>query len=60
MEILETQLVQRSYDGRWEKIARIMDKDNAYTYKNDNGISVTLIPEKWITVNVYDFLMEIQ
>jgi hypothetical protein len=60
MEILETQFVQRSFDGRWEKIVRIMDKENAYTYKNETGTSVTLIPEKWVTIAVYDFMMEIQ
>lgn len=60
MEILETQFVQRSFDGRWEKIARIMDKENAYTYKNETGTSVTLIPEKWVTIAVYDFMTEIQ
>lgn len=58
MEILETQMVQRSYDGRWEKIAKIMDHENAYTYRNETGTSVTLIPEKWITVAVFDFIME--
>jgi hypothetical protein len=60
MEILETQLTQRSYDGRWEKIARIVDRENAYTYKNETGATVTLIPEKWVTLAVYDFIMEIQ
>jgi hypothetical protein len=58
MEILETQLVQRSFDGRWEKIVKVMDYENSYTYGNETGTSVTLIPEKWITVAVYDFLME--
>lgn len=60
MEILETQIVQRSFDGRWEKIVRIVDRENAYTYKNETGTSVTLIPERWITVQVYDFIMEIE
>jgi hypothetical protein len=59
MEIIETQLVQRSFDGRWEKIAKILDHENSYTYKNETGASVTLTPEKWITIAVYDFLMEI-
>lgn len=58
MEILETQLVQRSFDGRWEKIARIVDRENSYTYKNETGTSVTLIPEKWVTIAVFDFVME--
>jgi hypothetical protein len=60
MEILETQLVQRSFDGRWEKIARVMDHENSYTYRNETGTSVILIPEKWITIGVYDFIMEME
>lgn len=60
MEILETQLVQRSFDGRWENIARVMDHENSYTYRNETGTSVTLIPEKWITIGVYDFIMEME
>lgn len=59
MNILETQLVQREYDGRWEYIAKIMDYDNAYKYSNESGTTMTLIPEKWITLKVYDFIMEI-
>lgn len=57
-EILETQLVQRAFDGRWEKIVKIMDRENAYTYQNESGSKVTLIPEKWMTIGVYDFVME--
>lgn len=60
MEIIETQFVQRNFDGHWEKIARVMDHENSYTYKNETGTSVTLIPEKWITIAVYDFMMEIE
>jgi len=26
---------------------------------NENGNRTTLIPEKWVTVGVYDYLMEI-
>lgn len=58
MEILETQIVQRDWDKRWEKIVRVMDYENSYTYRNESGSSVTLIPEKWLTVAVYDFIME--
>jgi len=60
MNILETQIVQREYDGRWERIVKIMDKENSYTYTNESGISVTLIPEKWIVTEVYDFIMELE
>lgn len=59
MTILETQIVQRDWDKRWEKIVKIMDNENAYTYRNENGVSVSLIPEKWVTVAVFDYLMEI-
>jgi len=58
-EILETQFVQRAYDGYWEKVVKIMDHDNAYTHVAESGNKITLTPEKWVTVAVYPFLMEI-
>lgn len=58
MEILETLLVQRKFDGYWEKIAKIIDHENAYTYKNELGNTVTLTPIKWVTIQVYPFIME--
>ena len=58
MEILETQIVQRDWDKRWEKIVRVMDYENSYTYRNETGNRETLIRDKWMTVAVYDFLME--
>jgi hypothetical protein len=57
-DILETQLIQRAYDGCWEKVVKIMDRENAYSYQNESGAKVTLIPEKWVTIGVYDFIME--
>lgn len=57
-DILETQLVQRAHDGYWEKIVKIMDHENSYTFKNESGILTTLTSEKWITVAVYPFIME--
>lgn len=56
---LETELKQRAYDGKWELLARIMDHENSYTYGGENGNVITLVPEKWITIGVYDYLMEI-
>lgn len=55
---LETQLVQRAFDGYWEKIARIKDHENSYTHTDENGRTVTLVPDKWITVAVYPFICE--
>ena len=57
--ILETQFKQREYDGKWEQIAKIVDYDNKYVYQTESGSGVTLIPEKWITIGVYDYMMEI-
>jgi hypothetical protein len=59
MTILETQLVQRAYDGKWERIARVKDYENSYTHNNEAGLKTVLIPDKWITVKVYDFIVEI-
>ena len=57
-DILETQIVQREFDKRWERIVKVLDLENAYTCSNEQGMKVTLIPEKWVTVAVYDVLME--
>ena len=56
-DILESQIVQR-FDGCWERIVKVQDIENAYTFANEQGVKITMIPEKWITVAVYDFIME--
>lgn len=58
-EITDIDLVQRAFDNKWELIGKIKDHENSYSYKTAAGVIVTLIPEKWITLNVYDFIMEI-
>lgn len=58
MNILEIQFKQREYDGKWERIGKIVDYDNKYTYSTESGSKVTLIPEKWITLSVYDYMLE--
>lgn len=60
LAILETQFKQRAFDGKWERLAKIVDNDNKYTYQTESGSKVTLVPEKWITVGVYDYIMEFQ
>ena len=59
MQVLETAFKQRAFDGKWERIVKIMDTDNMYSYTSETGSRVTMIPEKWVTVGVYDYLMEI-
>ena len=59
MNVLETAFKQRTFDGKWERIVKIMDLDNSYSFVSENGSRKTLIPEKWVTVGVYDYLMEI-
>lgn len=58
MNVLETQFKQRAYDGKWERIIKVMDYDNKYTYDTESGSKVSLIPEKWMTVGVYDYMLE--
>lgn len=60
MNVLETAFRQRAFDGKWERIVKIVDEDNAYTYINEYGNRATTIPLKWVTVGVYDYLMEIE
>jgi hypothetical protein len=60
MNILETQFVQRDYDGKWEKLAKVMDYDNKYVYKTESGNRMTYVPEKWMTVGVFDLLAEFE
>lgn len=59
MQILEEDFKQRAFDGKWERLGKIMDGDNAYSFVNENGNRMTHIPTKWITLGVYDYLMEI-
>lgn len=59
MKVYETEFKQRAYDGKWERIGKIADDDNAYTYINEYGNRATYIPFKWVTLGVYDYLMEI-
>ena len=60
MNILETQFVQRAYDSKWEKLARVMDYDNKYVYKSESGQRMTYVPTKWMTVGVYDLVGELE
>jgi hypothetical protein len=60
LNVLETQFKQRAYDGKWERIAKIMDYEQKYTYSTESGQKVSLIPEKWVTVGVYDYMLEFQ
>lgn len=60
VSVLETQFRQRAYDGKWERLGKIIDYDNKYTYETSSGSSVALIPEKWVTLGVYDYILEIE
>lgn len=56
--VLETQMKQRAYDGKWERLGKIVDYAGEYAYATESGSKVTLIPEKWVTLGVYDLLLE--
>lgn len=57
-DILEVQIVQREFDKRWERVVKVHDHENAYYHQNENGVMETLTPTKWLTTNVYDFILE--
>ena len=58
MTIIETEFKQRAYDGKWQRLAKIADHENAYSYPNEAGNKVYVVPEKWICVGVYDYLFD--
>lgn len=60
MNILETQFNQRAFDGKWEKVVRVMDYDNKYVYKSESGQKMTYVPTKWMTVGVFDYMAEFE
>jgi hypothetical protein len=54
----ECEFKQRAYDGKWERVEKVPDPENAYRYKTESGNVVTMIPEKWVTTGVFDYMME--
>ena len=59
LEIYEVDFRQRAYDGKWERLGKIEDTDNTYVFINEYGNRAATTPFKWITLGVYDYLMEI-
>ncbi len=57
-QILEYEFKSRAYDGKWQLLGKVLDTDNSYSYKTESGNKITLTPEKWITLVVYDYLWE--
>ena len=60
MKVYETEFKQRAYDGKWERIGKIEDEDNAYTFINEYGNRAAHVPFKWVTLGVYDYLLTIE
>lgn len=58
-EFMEFDYKQRAYDGKWEQLAKVKDYENTYTYTTDSGQKISLIPEKWITIGVTDYMVEL-
>jgi hypothetical protein len=54
MFILATEYRQRAFDGKWEKLIKISDLDNSYSYTNENGNRAVQVPDKWLCVDVQD------
>lgn len=51
---------QREFDGKWMKMVRHKDFHNRYSYKNDKGYQVNIIPDIWVIEGIYDLYMEIE
>ena len=60
VDVLAEEFKQRAFDGKWERIVKIMDLDNTYTFIGENGSRMSHIPTKWITAGVYDYMLEIE
>jgi hypothetical protein len=56
----EVEFKQREYDGKWEMIQKVLDHDNTYYITSESGNRVAMVPEKWITTGVYDYLIEME
>mgnify|MGYP006284502141 FL=1 len=60
VDVLAEEFKQRAFDGKWERIVKIMDLENIYTFIGENGSRMSHIPTKWVTVGVYDYMLEIE
>lgn len=60
MVVLEEEFKQRAFDGKWQRWVKTMDTENMYTYTNEYGSSITLIPDKWIVTDVYDYIINME
>ena len=59
MKILKTDYKQREYDGKWMKMGFVPDYDNTYTYIAENQNKVTIVPNIWIVMGVYDYELDV-
>ena len=51
---------QRELDGKWMKMVKTKDHGNTYSYTNEKGYRVNIIPDIWVIHGVYDYYMEIE
>lgn len=58
MKIYDTEVRKRPYDGKWQLNGKIDDHENSYTFQDEKKRKVTLVPTKWITLNVFDYLVD--
>lgn len=53
-QILEIFFHYRRFDSKWEVLGKIFDTENVYSYKNEQGKTVTTSPTKWVCIDVLD------
>ena len=54
----EIEFKQRAYDGKWEMLANILDPNEKY--EDWIGKDKSLVPFRWVTVKVFDWLLEVE
>jgi hypothetical protein len=54
MIILETATKRRQFDNKLMKLGKVLDHENLYEYKDEEGKQKTFIPTKWIILEVFD------
>lgn len=55
LKVIKTEYKQRKYDMKWQKLIKIADLENRYSYKDASGNINNITPTKWICAGVFDY-----
>ena len=60
MRILDTFIKQRAADKKFMLLGKILDFENTYRYKNEFNRVMSIVPNKWIILDVQDTVDELK